>query len=285
MSSNEARESWVHANGIRHHVIRWGEGKPVILCHGFLDFAWSWREVALELSARGFEAIAFDWRGHGESDPIGAGGYYHFPDYVRDLDSLLPQLTSTRPLLVGHSMGGTACSLFAGARPAAIEKLSILEGLGPPEVPAEQFGDRLVAWLDGMDRLAAKDARPIANLEEAIQRMRVRNPKIPDRMVRFLAEQATKPHPGGEGLTWRFDPLHRTTSPVPFNRAGFLAVLRRIEVETLVIAASDGFRLRDESDRMQCLRQHRFVEIPNASHMLHWDAPGDVARALSDFFS
>lgn len=285
MSGQRARESWVHANGIRHHVIRWGEGKPVILCHGFLDFAWSWREVAEALSQRGFEAIAFDWRGHGESDAIGAGGYYHFPDYVRDLDTLIPQLTSTPPLLVGHSMGGTACSLFAGARPSAIEKLAVLEGLGPPEVSSDQFPDRLVAWLDGMNRLETKTPRPIADLDEAIKRMRVRNPKIPEHMVRFLAEQSTKPHPDGSGLTWRFDPLHRTTSPIPFNRAGFLAVLRRIEVETLVIAASEGFRLSDEADRMACLRNHHFVEIPDATHMLHWDAPADVARALGDFFS
>ena len=81
------RERFVPANGLRHHVVEWGEpdAPTVLLAHGFLDLAWSFRDVAQRLAERGFRCVAWDWRGHGESEHIGAGGYYHFADYVLDL--------------------------------------------------------------------------------------------------------------------------------------------------------------------------------------------------------
>ena len=42
-----ALEQMLTANGLRHHVVRWGD-RPidVVLCHGFLDIAWSFDAVA-----------------------------------------------------------------------------------------------------------------------------------------------------------------------------------------------------------------------------------------------
>ncbi len=278
-------EEVVQANGLEHHVVRWGTGAPVILCHGFLDFAWSWDSVGRKLAELGYEAIAFDWRGHGETEWIGAGGYYHFPDYVRDLDELIPKLTSRPPFLVGHSMGGSACCLYAGVRSSKIRRLVIMEGLGPPEPGIQEFPARLSAWLDGLDRLQTASRSPIANLQEATKRMRVRNPRMPQELQEFLAEKATRPHPSGAGLSWRFDPRHRTTAPVPFNRGGFLEVLRSIQVPTLVVAAEDGFRLHDEEERRDHIAEHAFAEVSGASHMLHWEAPEQTANLLHSFFS
>ncbi len=128
----EVSERKLTANGLAHHVIRWGD-RPVdvVFCHGFLDVGWSFDAVAQELVTAGHGVASFDWRGHGQTEWAGAGGYYHFPDYVLDLEELLPQLSAEPVHLVGHSMGGSVCAMFAAARPEKVRTLTLIEGIGP----------------------------------------------------------------------------------------------------------------------------------------------------------
>ncbi len=190
----------------------------IVLVNGFLDRAWSWGWVAEILQGEGIRCVAWDWRGHGETERVGAGGYYHFPDYVRDLDELLPQLRheDAAPHLVGHSMGGTVATMFAGLRSDRLRSLVLVEGLGPPAHAFDQTPHQFTAWLDGVakQRARTKPKTPMS-LDQAVGRMRVQNPALTDEQGRFLADKSTRVE--GEGRVWRFDPLHRTTSPMPVS--------------------------------------------------------------------
>jgi pimeloyl-ACP methyl ester carboxylesterase len=280
----EASEETLTANGLAHHVIRWGEG-PVdaLLCHGFLDIGWSFDAVARALAEAGYGVASFDWRGHGESEWIGRGGYYHFPDYVLDLDELLPQLTDVPVHLVGHSMGGSVCAMFAAARPEKVATLSLVEGIGPPEMEPRDPTIRLRAWLDGVGKSRAKGRRPMPDAQAALSRMRVQNPELPEPLGLFLVSKSTR-RVGG-GLEWSFDPLHKTFSPRPFQAGLFEALLESIEAPTLVVAGERGFRLPDEKDRIAKIRNHHFIEIPDVGHMIHWFEPEVLASALGAFFA
>lgn len=277
-------EQMLVANGLAHHVLRWSEGPlDVLLCHGFLDVAWSFDALARELTAAGHVVGSFDWRGHGESDWIGPGGYYHFPDYALDLDELVPQL-STEPIhLVGHSMGGTAAAMYAAARPERLRTLTLVEGIGPPEMEPRNATRRLVAWLDGVGRVRAKSSRPIADAHEALRRMRVQNPELTDELGLFLVGKSTRPVQGG--IQWTFDPLHKTGSPRPFRTDAFGEILRAIATPTLVVSGERGFRLQDEQTRVAQIPSHKFVEIPDVGHMIHWFEPQRLASELVVFFS
>lgn len=277
-------ERFVTANSLRHHLIEWpAEGPTVLLAHGFLDLAWSFKDVAERLRARGFRCVAWDWRGHGETDPIGAGGYYHFPDYVLDLDELWPLLVpeGEKAHLVGHSMGGSAVTMFASVRSDRLKTLSLLEGLGPPNQELSRAPEDLSLWLHGVERTRAKTPRTFT-LEEAVTRMRRQNPALSDELGAFLAEKGTRAVEGGR--QWRFDPLHRTPSPSLFQAAIFTGYLAAIEVPTLVVAGEKGYRLADEQERLGALRDGRLVEIPGAGHMMHWEAPDALAEALAEHF-
>jgi pimeloyl-ACP methyl ester carboxylesterase len=279
-----ASETTLTANGLRHRVLRWGEQPvDVVLCHGFLDVAWSFDALAQQLVGDGYGVASFDWRGHGGSEWIGAGGYYHFPDYVLDLDELLPQL-SPRPIhLVGHSMGGSACAMFAAARPERIRSLALIEGIGPPEMEPSDPAKRLKAWLDGVARVRGKEPKPMADVAGAIKRMRVQNPELGDDLGAFLVEKSTRAVEGG--LQWTFDPLHKTWSPRPFSADAFGHVLAAIDAPTLVVQGERGFRLADERARVERIRNRERVEIADVGHMIHWFAPHALAEALSGFFA
>src|SRR5262249_32648516 len=108
------RSRHVVANRLRHHLVEWGDrGTPLLLLHGFLEHARAWDLVAPQLAAAGYHVFALDWRGHGDSEWIGSGGYYHFVDYSADLAFVIRALGG-RAVLVGHSMGATSAMNYAG---------------------------------------------------------------------------------------------------------------------------------------------------------------------------
>jgi pimeloyl-ACP methyl ester carboxylesterase len=281
------KEDRLEANGLAHHVITWEPDEAsrgtFVLCHGFLDLAWSWNAVAERLRSAGYRAIAFDWRGHGESEWIGAGGYYHFADYLLDLDELLPQLAPEPVHLVGHSMGGTACAMFAGLRPERLRSLALVEGLGPVSHPLDAAVDKARRWLRDVAQIRTGSIRVMKSVDEALARMRVQNPDLPDELGRFLASKGTRPGPGGEGLVWRFDPLHRTTSPTLFRPEVFLQFADAITAPTLLVAAERGYRPPDEAERAARIPHAEWVEIGGGvGHMVHWMAPAELSEALLD---
>lgn len=286
------RSFFVDANGIRHHVLEWlppagvaPRGEAVLLCHGFLDFAHSYVLVAVPLAAQGYRVLAFDWRGHGRSSWVAPSGYYHFPDYVQDLERLVPQLVGpAEPVhLVGHSMGATACAMFAGVRSERLRSVSLLEGLGPPSSPLESAPDRYKSWLTSCARVDEKPETVIADLDDALRRMRVQNSQLSGAFGYFLAGHATQPAAGG-GLTWRFDPRHRTMSPLPFRAEMFNAFLARIKAPTLVLLGEKGYRLADEAARLAVMHEPTVREIPAVGHMLHWFAAEAVLESLMAHF-
>lgn len=278
------------ANGLRHHIVEWApEAAPssppascVWLSHGFMDFAYSWTRVAEKLQDAGYRVFAHDWRGHGETDWIGPGGYYHFADYALDLEQLLPAVLPADCTLhlVGHSMGATATAMYAGVRPERPTSVTLIEGLGPPNTPEGTSVSRFKSWFKSVERIREKVAARepgtggIADIDEALTRMRVRNSQLKgefEHWGRFLAEKATKQTPDGR-RAWRFDPLHRTISPIPFRVELFTEFLRGITAPTLVVLGSKGYRLpdADEAARLSAIANHDVLEIEGAGHMIPW---------------
>lgn len=78
--------------------------------------------------AEQFRVLAFDLRGHGDSDWPGTYGFHVMCDDVLDA---LDRLALSRVTLVGHSMGGVVCYLAAIRQPDRVERL-IVEDAPPP---------------------------------------------------------------------------------------------------------------------------------------------------------
>jgi pimeloyl-ACP methyl ester carboxylesterase len=139
---SEPRDKFIDAQGLSLHYLEWGEpvGEPLVLVHGFLDQAHSWSPFVAalqELIKQPLWIIAPDCRGHGDSGWVGAGGYYHFPDYVLDLARIVQGLGIKTMKLIGHSMGGTISFLYTGSFPQRVARLVLIEGIGPPSMAAE----------------------------------------------------------------------------------------------------------------------------------------------------
>jgi pimeloyl-ACP methyl ester carboxylesterase len=251
----------------------WAGPEPtVVLLHGFLEQSMAWDRVARRLGRR---VVAPDHRGHGRSGHVGDGGWYHFWDYVGDLDQLVEHLGG--PIdLVGHSMGGTIACLYAGARPEMVRRLVLVEGLGPPDAASEAV-DRARRYL--ADRRSPPQHKPMRDLTDAASRLQRFSPAMSEEEARWLAERVTSPE-GDNGLVWSWDPLHRAAMPGPFQASLFLRFLHQIQAPVLLV---DGGRspwiLPDLAERVAALREVRRTVIDSAGHLIHHDAPEALAAA------
>ncbi len=82
-----------------------GEGRPVVLVHGYTAPAAAWALTVDALREAGYRAIAFDRRAHGESETPTHG--QRMARHGRDLGELLAHLDlDDDAVVVGASMGG-----------------------------------------------------------------------------------------------------------------------------------------------------------------------------------
>jgi pimeloyl-ACP methyl ester carboxylesterase len=278
-----------HVNGLRLYVHRFRDestapsGLTIVLLHGFMDSGATWDMVAPVLARAGHDVVAPDLRGFGLSDSVGAGGYYHFPDYVADLAALVDALAPRRLAVVGHSMGGTVAGLYAGAHADKLERLALLEGTGPMATEPSIAVDRMQAWLRTL-REVPRVPKTLVSLQEAIERLALHHPRVPRDVIESRAKLLTRADDQGR-LLWAYDPLHRTTAPTPFHAEAFEEFLRRIDCPTLVVSGGPtGWHPPDEAKRIACLRHPVHFELPNAGHMMHWTEPVALAQQLVQFF-
>lgn len=98
---------------------------PLLLVHGMAAGAWHFERWQPFLASRGWPTYAVDLRGHGGSRPAADLGRVSVLDYVEDAREAMAEVArhhaGTRPVLVGHSMGGLIVQKLAeSSAPAAV---------------------------------------------------------------------------------------------------------------------------------------------------------------------
>jgi len=283
------REKTVDSLGLTLHYLEWGEpdGDPVILVHGFLDLAFSWQRFVSELlsiAQRRLRIIAPDCRGHGDSGWVGPGGYYHFPDYVLDLDSVWRAAGVSRVKLIGHSMGGTIAFLYAGTFPSRVDQLVLIEGIGPVSLQFSDAPQRMEQWIAEVNQRGRNHFRQYSSIDAGASQLCQTHPHLDAGFARELARAGMQQHHNGKWI-WKFDPLHRTTAPQPFYTDQALEFLRRIQCPVLIVDGKDSHQARrtDKPQRYGALAEHQHVTIDNAGHMVHQDNPRQLAEVVARF--
>jgi pimeloyl-ACP methyl ester carboxylesterase len=166
----EARHRTLRNGDIELHVAELGEGKPVLLLHGFPELWYSWRHQMRALADAGYRAVAPDMRGFGRSSAPKSPESYDMVELSHDVVALLDDLGVDRAPIVGHDFGSTLAWHFALQHP---ERTECVAGISVPLIPRspvppldimrEHLGeDFYVVWFQEpgvADEALARDVR------------------------------------------------------------------------------------------------------------------------------
>ncbi len=224
---------WEGAGGVMIAGDSWGDPKSplVMLLHGGGQTRHAWKGAGETLGKSGYHAIAFDARGHGDSDWAAAEAYGS--DYmVEDLRCVAAALGSGPPILVGASMGGGVSLMAIGEGKIDAAALVLVDMA--PKIEAEgrrkiqKFMDQKPDGFDSLEEVAEAIAnyqphrkRP-RNLDGLAKNVRLgANGKYrwhwDPRAPRELAQRYRLPGPA-EQLRRQFDPADAAGPRRPVER-------------------------------------------------------------------
>jgi len=266
----------------------WGDktAPPLVLVHGGRDQKRSWDRVASALG-KSFRVIAFDLRGHGQSDWV-SDGDYGVMDHVFDLSSLVEALELKRFTLIGHSLGGNITLRYAGLFPDKIEKLVAIEGLGPSprmleERKTQPVTDRLRQWIEQRRSLSDRCPRVMENLAAAEARMKAAFTHLPDDLIHHLTETGVKQNADGT-VSWAYDPAGMGRSAADIPHQDFVHLWTQIACPTwLVYGATSWASNPAEDGRVEPFQKASVSLIADAGHWLHHDQFDAFMSQLHDF--
>jgi pimeloyl-ACP methyl ester carboxylesterase len=124
------RDGYVITNGVRIYYVEQGTGPLVLLCHGFPELWYAWRDQIAPLADAGFHVVAVDLPGYGRSDK---------PDVQYDMEwvnaclaGVITGLGHERAVMVGHDWGGLLVWPFARRYP---QLTAGVIGVNTPDLP------------------------------------------------------------------------------------------------------------------------------------------------------
>lgn len=235
-----------------------GEGKPVVLIHGWPLNSDSWEYQLNELPAHGYRVIAYDRRGFGKSDK--PWGNYGYDTLAGDLKALLDELDLREVTLVGFSMAGGEVirylTLYGTERIAKIALVSsiipyILKTNDNPEgVPQEMF-DEFENQL--------RDDRPkfLATFGKQFYGDSLLSPSVSSEMLDWTQMMALT----GSGKAT----LECLKS---FSTTDFRKELRSIKIPVLIIHGED-----DKTVPIKTAGQQAAQLLPDAEYVVYDGAP------------
>jgi pimeloyl-ACP methyl ester carboxylesterase len=270
----------IDAPAVRLHALeRNPAGQPaVLLLHGYLDHGRGFDPLCAALPAS-WRTVALDFRGHGQSGHV-AGGLYHLPDYLADVDFTLDALGVAAVHLVGHSLGGTVALVYAAARPERVRSVTSIESLGPWGGGPHVHVDRLRRFVRDLHKPPLKRRYP--DVEAAAARLREGNPALPEAAALHLVRHGTRAVQGGVEFT--FDPAHRRAFGTSLTEEQTLAFFGAVACPVQLILGTRGLPADAPqlAKRLEALRAPAPIRVPGGHHV-HLEEPGEVARHVAAF--
>jgi 3-oxoadipate enol-lactonase len=238
---------------------------PLVFLHGIGGAARAWRGQIEAFSAR-YHAIAWDMPGYGGSVPLPTVSIAALADALRDF---LQQVGASKPILVGHSIGGMIVQqLLANSPdiPSAVVLAQTSPAFGKPD------GDWQKSFLEA--RLGPLDrGETMASLAPG------------------LVQELVGDNPDEGGVKLARDCM--AAVPEATYRATMLALmgfdqrhaLKNIAVPTLVLSGSKDKNAPAPmmSKMASYIPSAEYVELEGAGHLVNLERPGDFNAALDQF--
>ena len=260
----EPMHVWPGAGGVRIAGDSWGDpnGPLVVLQHGGGQTRHAWKGAGEKLGAAGYCAVAFDARGHGDSD-WAPDGKYGQDVMVEDLGCVVAALGDRRPVLVGASMGG-GTSLVATGEDRVDATALVMVDVGPR---IEQAG------FDNIQAFMSQKPEGFVSLDEVADAIATYQPHR--RRPRTLDGLAKNVRLGADGkYHWHWDPRFRPgRHDMEKRRERLEACSRRLTLPTLLVRGGLSDVLSEEGAQafLELCPHSEYINVTGAGHMVAGD--------------
>ena len=244
-----------------------GEGKPLLILHGFLGMGDNWKSLGNKFAESGYEVHLIDQRNHGRSFH---SDEFNYKVIVEDIERYRNYHNLEDSILLGHSMGGKSAMLYAVSYPEKVSKLLVAD-IGPKAYP--QHHQDIMKALFSLD-FSKLNSRGQADevLSEYIQELGTR---------RFLLKNLYWVEKGKLAL--------RVNLPVLANRIEEVGKALPEDLiykgETLFLRGSMSGYIEDKDEIL--IKKHfprsEIVTISNAGHWLHAENPSEFHQFVMNF--
>jgi pimeloyl-ACP methyl ester carboxylesterase len=136
----------VDANGVGIEYEVHGDGRPVVLLHGFPDSGRLWRHQVPALVDAGFRVVVPDQRGYGRSDHPAGVDAYALPFIVGDVAAVLDDCGIERAHVVGHDWGAAVAWGVASFLPDRVDHLVAMSVGHPSSFASAGLPQREKSW-------------------------------------------------------------------------------------------------------------------------------------------
>jgi pimeloyl-ACP methyl ester carboxylesterase len=247
----------LNRDGVNIYYEVHGEGRPVLLTHGYSATAQMWRGQ-VESFAKAYKLITWDMRGHGQSDYPTDQKAYSEAHTVADMAAILNEVGAPTAVIGGLSLGGYMSLAFHLAHPDRTQALLIID-TGPgykKDEPREGWNANALRTADryekdGLARLAAGSA-----------------------------ETRTASHRSADGLA------RAARGMLTQRDARVINSLPDIAVPSLVVVGANDTPFLAASDYMAGkIPGAQKVVIPDAGHSANIDQPEAFNTAVLNFLA
>ncbi len=258
--------------GIEYEVS--GQGRPVVLLHGFPDSGRLWRHQVPALAGAGFQVIVPDLRGYGRSGKPETIDAYSLPLLAGDVMAVLASLEIAQAHLVGHDWGAALAWALASLAPGSVDHLVALS-VGNPVTFLRTLEQRQKSWYMLLFQFPGIAERWLTEDNWANFRNWARHPDTDHVIAELDANGSLTP-----GLNW-----YRANIPAE-SWAGPPVQLPPVNAPTMGIWSTGDIALTEvqmTDSAENTAGPWRYERLDGPGHWMQLEAPDQVNALLLDF--
>ena len=244
-----------------------GEGKKLVILHGFLGMGDNWKSLSKQYAKAGFEVHLPDMRNHGKSPHHDV---FNYDEMAKDIHEYFETYQIEDAVLIGHSMGGKIAMQFAATHPALLSHLIIVD------ISPKLYHPHHDNILSSLKALKSKKLTSRNDADDILKE------KIPEQGVRlFLLKNLKRDDNNILSLKPNVDVFLA-------NRSEIGKALPKdfvYEGKTIFIKGEKSSYIRDKNKKLinEHFPNHKIISIPNAGHWVHAENPKHFFKETMNF--
>jgi pimeloyl-ACP methyl ester carboxylesterase len=265
----------VDSGGVALDVEVTGEGRPVVLVHGFPDTKRLWSKQVPALVDAGFQVISYDTRGFGASDKPAEVDAYSIVYLAMDVTAILDHLGLERAHVVGHDWGAATAWATASFAPDRVDHLVALSVGHPSAFAGAGFPQREKSWYMLLFQFAPQAEQWLTMNDGQNFREWSSHPDFDAVYAEVMRDSS---------LTPALNYYRANVNPDAL--VGPPLELPPIQSPTMGVWSSEDFALLETqmtSSAALCTNGFRYERVEGAGHWMQWEAPDAVNALLIDF--